>query len=491
MDFGAIIGVVLGMVLVFSLLSIIVTQINTLITNGFRLRARILRTGIKELITDPAMRAQILSHPLVRVVDPKLSDLVAATVRGETSRSIESVSIQVTEGQTLTGVTWVEPKIFTDALFGILSDNAERLLYAPFYDIAKTIRHADARENINDVICQLSTNVLSVEDTRKQFLKLLADEPSVAIELTELLDQLRDIREDILRRNRNQTGDLIPLLEGVNQITGDNETKRALHVLIGSAKKFDDAKERVSSWFDSQMNRLSEHYARRLALITTIVGVIIAIALNIDAIQLARALWEDPVLRDGAQQVAQTASVALEQAIQQSVPTPQPTTTPDPASTTDPNAVTDPIADADFTAESQAIANAVTSVGTALNSLSELRLPIGWYNDPAAAEACFLIAAENQRASEAAASEAAASIEDGSALALDSEGSAQQALIQTTPPRCDDKRNLAQLFPVGIPNGQFDFGLFFAKVLGWAITTLAIGQGSPFWFDILKKVTGR
>ena len=31
-------------------------------------------------------------------------------------------------------------------------------------------------------------------------------------------------------------------------------------------------------------------------------------------------------------------------------------------------------------------------------------------------------------------------------------------------------------------------GVVFAKVLGWLLTILAIGQGAPFWFDLLRRV---
>jgi hypothetical protein len=485
MDFGAVIGVVLGMVLVFSLLSIIVTQINTLITNGLRLRARVLRKGITELLSDPAIRAQVLTHPLVRVVNPGLSNTVTQAVRSADAHAMQAVSEQVTVGRTLTGVTWVEPKIFTDALFGILSDAAEKQIYQPFYQLAKGIRDNTAREDVNDVICQLSTNDLSIEDTRAQFLEKLKNEPGIAIQLTEKLDELREVRETILVRNRNQHGDLIALLEGVDKLSEDTETKRALQVLIGSAHKVEEAQERVSSWFDAQMKRLSEHYGRRLVVYTTLVGAFVTVALNVDAIQLARALWDDPVLRGGAQQVAQTASVALEQAIQQSV------VAATPAAPADPEATPDPAADADFTDESQAIAQAVTSITTSLNSLSELRLPIGWYSDAAAAEACFLIAAQNREVAQDAAAQASAQAASDETAVTTETDVVQEAINQATPPRCDDKRNLAQIFPIGIPNGEFDVGLLLAKLLGWALTTLAIGQGSPFWFDLLKKVTAR
>ena len=50
----------------------------------------------------------------------------------------------------------------------------------------------------------------------------------------------------------------------------------------------------------------------------------------------------------------------------------------------------------------------------------------------------------------------------------------------------DDARNLAMFWPGTNPDW---FGLFLRKLIGIAITTIAVAQGAPFWFDLLRRLT--
>ena len=59
--------------------------------------------------------------------------------------------------------------------------------------------------------------------------------------------------------------------------------------------------------------------------------------------------------------------------------------------------------------------------------------------------------------------------------------------IALTNPR-QDTRNLWNMLP---GNNESWFGLLLQKLLGLVLTTLAVMQGAPFWFDLLKRVSGR
>ena len=74
---SSILEIAIGMVFVFSLLSLLVTQINTLVLNVLNLRAKQLKEGLLHMVSDKELQAKILAHPLIRMVetavDPKLS----------------------------------------------------------------------------------------------------------------------------------------------------------------------------------------------------------------------------------------------------------------------------------------------------------------------------------------------------------------------------------------------------------------------------------
>ena len=48
-------------------------------------------------------------------------------------------------------------------------------------------------------------------------------------------------------------------------------------------------------------------------------------------------------------------------------------------------------------------------------------------------------------------------------------------------------RNLWEYSPVNNPDGFF--GLLILKLVGLLITTIALTQGAPFWFDLLRRLT--
>jgi hypothetical protein len=51
----------------------------------------------------------------------------------------------------------------------------------------------------------------------------------------------------------------------------------------------------------------------------------------------------------------------------------------------------------------------------------------------------------------------------------------------------NDTGNLWNLFPL-IGSNPYWFSLLMTKLVGLAVTIIAISQGAPFWFDILNRV---
>jgi hypothetical protein len=74
--------------------------------------------------------------------------------------------------------------------------------------------------------------------------------------------------------------------------------------------------DEIAAWFNQGMERISGSYKRKTQLWSLIIALIIAILLNIDAIRIAEALWNQPMLLKGLappQQTGETAKQALDQ----------------------------------------------------------------------------------------------------------------------------------------------------------------------------------
>lgn len=91
----------------------------------------------------------------------------------------------------------------------------------------------------------------------------------------------------------------------------------------------------VESWFDDAMERVSGWYRRRVHLVMWVLAIAVAVVLNVDTIRIADHLWKDKTVR--AAVVAQTQN--------------------QPARTTAPP---------------------VTDIAKSVDTLKELKLPIGW-----------------------------------------------------------------------------------------------------------------
>jgi hypothetical protein len=82
------------------------------------------------------------------------------------------------------------------------------------------------------------------------------------------------------------------------------------------------ARLNLETWFNDAMDRLSGSYKRKAQLIAFIIGVILALILNVDSISVATSLWREPTLREAI--IAQAQSYATSSASQSGVTTASP-----------------------------------------------------------------------------------------------------------------------------------------------------------------------
>ncbi len=117
----------------------------------------------------------------------------------------------------------------------------------------------------------------------------------------------------------------------------------------------------VGQWFDDTMERASGAYKKRAQLVSLLIGMSVAVALNINSLEIAKTLWQDPVVR--AEITARGAAWIESEA------SPAP-----PAESADPGA--------------PASSETPVSLEDAKKALDNLRqlesLPFGWSPDPAA-----------------------------------------------------------------------------------------------------------
>ncbi len=192
------------------------------------------------------------------------------------------------------------------------------------------------------------------------------------------------------------------------------------------------AREEFECWFNDSMDRLSGTYKRKAQLTAFIIGIVLAVFMNVDSINLANNLWREPTLRQTIVAQAQDYAAANQQA---------------PGATTD---------------SSGAVLNPTQNIQELQTQLGALNIPFGWVSQPIPYDAstpCKMTTLTEYD-------------DQGKAVSIFGVhmGTVCYPLINTPPFTADNW--LAWL----------------TKILGMIITGAAAAQGAPFWFDILKKM---
>lgn len=234
-------------------------------------------------------------------------------------------------------------------------------------------------------------------------------------------------------------------LVAVNSVSPHlTETLKALLVGVEESVKQGDqviaqVRTNFESWYNNSMDRLIGMYKRKTQIISFIVGLLLALLLNVDSITVATQMWREPTLRQ--------AIVAQADAYVQENPT-------GPVSTTSNDSATG----------ENIPPSATETINELQNRFEELRLPFGWIGDP-------LPITEEITACRP------------TDISLDTnEDSIPDALFGIKIGKtCYPITNASPL------NGDYWLN-WLIKILGLALTGAAATQGAPFWFDLLKNV---
>ena len=414
----SIVELVVALVFMFSLVAILVTQINGIIGNALNLRAKQLQEGIEGLITDPEIQRKLLSHPIINIIPDQT---------GMTPQQAEQAAKYAKDA-----VTYIPPSSFVEALISVLIDDLDENVLLQL-EMAINDIPADLKVQkgmLLDLSRQLQLQI-SKQTIDKIYAVIYQIDDDYKVYRDRLIIGMQAIVGAIenLEFRNYQDGELIPILNGIKKIDSPH-FKNALQSVLNTAKNVEEGREKLETWFDDSMNRVSEVFQRRLQLISFAVALTLALLFNIDTIYVARVLLENPELRQDVVRAAQRYEREQEA---QGVLVPESTDATD--------------------ASAQAV-NPVTvqDIRSTAQSLLDLQLPIGWQYTPV--------------------DTAAQSISENASF------------VDLT----RNPRNFWNFFP---GHSEDWFQLWIEKILGIAITTIAAAQGAPFWFDLLRKISAR
>jgi hypothetical protein len=435
-----IIEVAIGLIFLYSLLGLLVTQINSVISNALKLRAKTLKSGLQKLLIDERLQAEILVHPMIKVVVPDQQQN-SLQVSAQTAQEVNKPTAEVNN------VTYIAPSVFSEALISTLFTR----VYSPVENEIKKIPDVMIQGNLMTLLNNLQTIPTPSE---------LAELEAAAAQLpaqfsTGLVAALKPVRT-VLEETRYQSNNLQTLQAGVSTIETP-AIRDALRILLSTTNNIDQARVKLERWFDDGMERASASYIRWIQIFSLVFSLLLAIIFNIDTIYLARTLWDDPLLRAQVVIAAKrldtpattttdgTGAVPRDEIPADGTATPVPEGMP-----LDERSLQDQVAEQvqRLNEPLVEIQGDIADIGLLVQQLLELQLPIGWEYTPVTTEMVAL---------------------------------SQEVGL---PSPYSNTRNVWNLL-------RPDLSLILQKVIGILATTIAAAQGAPFWFDLLNRVTRR
>jgi hypothetical protein len=415
--------VIIGIVFVYVLLSILVTQINAVISSFRMIRANHLRDGINDLIQDPILRAKVMSHPLVRLVDSKL-------VLPDQQLS-DSDAEQIIKSK-LRNIGYIDPKTFVNVLMNVIRVSTDKDLFGVLLNVVDGMPANADRRRLRLVINQLTTTGEGIQELREVISSL--QEPIYREALSEALDEI----DDLIGQMGLEPNSVISLMAGLRNIKNPY-FRQVMETVLSTSRTLDEAESQLISWFNDGMGRVSESFSRYMGLLSLGIGLVLAVVLNADTIQIARALWSDPALRFTVAAAAQQYNANNNPTVVVQTSRLQPTPVPTPLAEGE-------VAEGETSEVLTQLATDVAAAQSTADQIVSLNLPIGWQWEVLAP--------------------------------YDATNTTNESLYSNS-------NNVWNYFPGNSPHF---LGLWLSKIVGLLITMVAVAQGAPFWFNVLNRL---
>ena len=434
MSIVAILEVAIGMIFAWLVMSLASMYIQEWIVSKLGWRSSMLETYIGNLMTDPALARQFYDHPLIKGLHSgfKAKNRPSYIPSAQFSMALLDIIRNAPKEAALIEKTLYELQDDISKLSGNKRALAQKQL-----DLALGLtRKAVASDGGQEIIGAM------LDDVKKQIRKLSTDfpalQPLIEAKFLSFAGQKKQIDSILADFQSNQ--DLIPGQTSMAEFrTGlavmsvtHPDIKQAIEALISEievvSEKTENAlqqvRKNIEEWFNNSMDRLSGWYKRRSQVLAFMIGISIAILLNVDSIQLAIQLWRDPIVRE--------ALVAQADALVQQNP--------------------DGLPGAD--------AGQLLALDIQIN---QLNIPVGWIGTslPADTNGAVFVGDGIQR------------------LCTLNPQSGAEIFGAVFGEQC---------YPIINTPDLNDIPGWLLKLVGLLITGIAAAQGAPFWFDILKNV---
>ena len=275
---SGVVDVGVALVYVFVIVSVLVSALNELLAGLLKQRATVLWRGIGELVMSPSLRDAFYAHPMIKSLAPPLSGSWVTPFP-------------------MAGPSYIPRQVFAQTLLDILQQPHARLAEAEraLRDMAAALRAgnpapaAALATTVNDLAAGMpATDVGNA--VRADLTSLATMISTGGATAAQVLPVVEAIQKSLPAR---MSAGLQAAARPYSQ-----ELATVLRVLAeDTAGSIDRFRTAIEQWFDAAMDRVSGWYKRWTQLWQLGIGLVLAIALNINIVTIGLALWNDIPLR--------------------------------------------------------------------------------------------------------------------------------------------------------------------------------------------------
>ena len=306
MSLTIILNVILGLFLTWSLLSLASMQIQEWLAARLKWRSRMLEKAIGKMLTDSTLVDQFYNHPLIR-------SLYTGKNNGDKPSYIPA-------GQFSQVMVDILSAIGTEA--SLLQQQLYRL-YSETQRLPKKKR-IEARGRISLMLGMIRKALVSemgeeacaeiLDTVKNDLLTMGQDIPRIQACVDSLFDTIRIQKQQIndaliklsLKAYASEDETVNRMQAGITALSITHpQLKQTMYAILNSVpqsivqkeNEMEMVRSNIEEWFNNAMNRLTGWYKRRSLITTMLAGILLAVIVNVDSINLVSRLWREPDLR--------------------------------------------------------------------------------------------------------------------------------------------------------------------------------------------------
>jgi hypothetical protein len=461
---STILDVAIGLMFVYLVLALMCTTVNEWISGRLKMRARTLEEGLRGLLN-------ALPDGLYTVREEDLKDPASLILKLQTGKDELTTHIRnrlaIGDKEKLDAFRTGED---VHPLMGPLVGALNRLIEDQNLEVAKLF------PNVSNIEQQVENTKGNPQKSKAMNYRLLKE--AYPNEISSLSDGfyshplIKGLRSkagrhpsyvpartfalaimDIVTKGKQGPVNFADLLQGIQNLPNSDVKKSLLALLQNTDQTLETAQARIEGWFNDSMDRVSGWFKRKTQVVTIIVALTIAVFTNADTLQISNRLWSSPTLRTELVDKAK-ARDQLKPLITAEYPHPDDSAAEKPSSVNRPN-------------EDQENRKLATNLPAQLGDL------IGWSQD-------FQKFHQFEQATRI--KEVANPFDCVREEQIDDQ---HCALALQTAQKQRDAVPFTAVFSYAFV--LWVVWLLGQHLVGWALTTVAVSLGAPFWFDTLNR----